>query len=176
MGAALVLALLLAAVTAFVWGFVLQEDTRAVRHGWARVAGLPGRLRQAEATSPFWQGVGRWSARVAHGAELAWMDLRAFGGWIARTVAVARERRRGAVEERERSARVNFERTFFQTAPLPSTAALQSSFAEPEPRSSRLVAAIELTLLIAISGGVVAGAIFGVSHVLAHVLAHLRPG
>ena len=177
MGAALVLALLLAAVTAFVWGFVLQEDTRAVRHGWARVAGLPGRLRHAEATSPFWQGVGRWSARVAHWIERVWMDLRALGGWIARTVAVVRERRRAAAEERERSARINFERTFFQTSSPPSTAARQASFAaEPEPRGSRLLAAIELMLLIAISGGVVAGAIFGASHMLAHLLAHFRPG
>src|SRR5436190_4426796 len=130
MGAALVLALVLAAVTAFVWGFVLQEDTRAVRHGWTRVAELPGRLRHAEATSPFWQGVGRWSARLAHAADRVWLELRSLGGWIARTLAATRERRRAAVEERERSARINFERTFFQTSPLPGIVARQGSFAE----------------------------------------------
>src|SRR5947208_14094350 len=101
MGAALVLALVLAAVTAFVWGFVLQEDSRAVRHGWDRVAGLPGRLRHAEPTSSFWQGVGRWSTRVAHGADRVWQELRSFGGWTARTVAAKRERRRAAGEERD---------------------------------------------------------------------------
>src|SRR5439155_11893258 len=126
--------------------------------------------------SPFWQGVGRWSARLAHAADRVWLELRSLGGWIARTLAATRERRRAAVEERERSARINFERTFFQTSPLPGIVARQGSFAEPGRRSSKLAAAIELMLLIAGSGGVVAGAIFGVSHVLAHALVHFRPG
>ena len=188
MGAALVLALVLAAVTAFVWGFVLQEDSRAVRSGRSRVAGLPGRLRHSDSTtglgpavSSLGHAVERTSLRVAHGAERVGHGLRSFVEWIARLVGTIRDRRRVAAEERERTARLNFEQTFFLTAPVPggvagpTAIAPATAFAEPQPRQSRIVAALELMLLIAIAGGIVAGATFGASHVLAHVLAHLRP-
>src|ERR1051325_7068020 len=171
MGAALVLALLLAAVTAFVWGFVLQEDSRAVRSGWSRVAGFPGRLRHGGATgglgpaiAPFGHAVGGTSPGLAHGAERLGRGLRSCAASIARMAEIIRDRRRVAAEERARISRLNFEQTFFQTAAAPVEVVREyapaAALGEPQPGASRIVAAVELILLIAIAGGFVAGAIF----------------
>src|SRR6266567_4026585 len=163
MVAALALALLLAGVCVFVFGFVLQEESRGLP------GGMPGVDRVRE-----WFSARRALPRAAQG--WLWVQ-RALGEGVrgaARALSAARDRRRLAVEARQRSgqarartARIRFDQAFEQTAPelagpsertvLPGAVA---------PKSSRIVAAVELAILIAVTGGIVAAVIFGAAHVM----------
>src|SRR5437763_9195836 len=144
MAAALALMFLLAAVSLFVFGFVLQEERRALRAGWSRVAGLPDRVRASDATEALRSAghrVGRTSARAVAGAKPvmsgAWRALVdgsaltgrtvrgacqatvAFGRMARRAVSEARARREIVAEaRRRRAARASFEQTFEATVPL----------------------------------------------------------
>jgi hypothetical protein len=92
----------------------------------------------------------------------------AFVAYRAERLAAREARARMAIPER-----VRFDRSLVQTVPAHS---ISEALPVLEPRWTRLVAAIELVLLIAVTGGAVAGALLGVAAVLAKAFAHFHSG
>ncbi|HEX9312611.1 MAG TPA: hypothetical protein VGA30_07295 [Actinomycetota bacterium] len=112
---------------------------------------------------------GRWTLMAGRWSQMAgrWM-VAAFVSYRAHRLAVREARARMALPER-----VRFDRSLVQTVPAGS---ISEPLPDLEPRWSRLVAAIELALLIAVTGGAVAGALLGAAAVLAKAFTHFHSG
>ena len=68
------------------------------------------------------------------------------------------------------AARPRFGRAALQTSSARSTVRGTGD------RGSRILAALELAVLVAVTAAVLAGVTFGAGHVIAHALAHVRAG
>jgi len=129
----------------------------------------------------------RWSARAAREVRafaraawrwtlMAWLWSQMARRWIVAAFDSYRAHRLAVRQARARVAlpgRVRFDQSLVQTLPARST---PEALPVLEPRWSRLVAAIELVLLIAVTAGAVAGALLGAAAVLAKAFAHFHSG
>jgi len=170
-----------------------QPGAAAARSGTGRARSIEEmsvRLRSIE-PSAVARSLGlaslRWSARAAREIRslaratwrwtlMAWRWSQMAGRGLEMGFASYRAHRRAARQARARVAipgRVRFDRSLVQTVPARS---ISEPLPAPEPRWSRLVAAIELFLLIAVTGGAVAGALLGAAAVLAKAFTHFHSG
>jgi len=138
----------------------------------ARSLGLASRQwssRAAREIRSFGRATWRWTLMAGRWSQMAgrWM-VAAFVSYRAHRLAVREARARMALPER-----VRFDRSLVQTVPAGS---ISEPLPDLEPRWSRLVAAIELALLIAVTGGAVAGALLGAAAVLAKAFTHFHSG
>jgi len=170
-----------------------QPGAAAARSGTGRARSIEEisvRLRSIE-PSAVARSLGlaslRWSARAAREIRflaratwrwtlMAWRWSQMAGRWMAAAFVSYRADRLAARQARARvglPGKVRFDRSLVQTVPARS---ITDPLPVLEPRWSRLVAAIELVLLIAVTGGAVAGALLGVAAVLAKAFTHFHSG
>jgi hypothetical protein len=170
-----------------------QPGAAAARSGTGRtrsIEEISGRLRSIEPSAvarSLARASLRWSVRASREIQslgracwrwtlIAWRWSHVTGQRVGAAFVVYRAERLAARQARARvaiPARIRFDRSLVQTVPAHSTSEPLPAL---EPRWSRLVAAIELALLIAVTGGAVAGALLGAAAVLVKAFAHFHSG